>query len=129
MPTPKRKPAAKSRAKAAPKRVAAARAEKTPEPRIVEYRGLKLAVPPSSEWGSELYYLTVDMQADGATDMLAIQIVKELIGDDQFALVREKQREAGLKFVDMQNATIELFNTIFGEFGTSVGESEASAAS
>lgn len=129
MTTPKRKPAAKSRAKAAPKRVAAARAEKTPEPVIVEYRGLKLAVPPSSEWGSELYYLTVDMQTDGATDELAIRIVKELIGSEQFALVREKQREDGLKFVDMQNATIELFNTIFGEFGTSVGESEASAAS
>jgi hypothetical protein len=124
--TPKRKPAAR---KAAPKRVAAARAEKTPEPVIVEYRGLNLAVPPSSEWGSELYYLTVDMQTDGATDELAIRIVKELIGREQFALVREKQREDGLKFVDMQNATIELFNTIFGEFGTSVGESEASAAS
>lgn len=121
--TPKRTP------KRAPKRAAAAREEKTPTARVVEYRGIDITVPPASQWGSEMYYLVLDWQDGDQSDKLAHDILIEMIGAEQFALVRQKHREDGVKFVDMQKATLELFNTIFGEFGTSVGESEASPVS
>jgi hypothetical protein len=120
---------AKRTPKRAPKRAAAARAETEPAARVVKYRGLDLSVPPASEWGSEMYYLVLEWQAGDQSDKLALDILVEMVGQDQLALIRQKQREDGVKFVEMQSATLEVFNAIFGEFGTSVGESEASPAS
>lgn len=130
MPTPKAKPKAKPRArKATPKRVASAVAENTPAPRIVKYRGLEISVPPSSEWGSEMYYLVGEWQDGDQSPRLTTRMLSEMIGDEQLALVRRKHAEDGVKFVEMELATVELFNAIFAEFGTSTGESEASPVS
>jgi hypothetical protein len=129
-PAARRKPAAKRRA--TPKRVAAARAEvAAPQDRTVEYRGLTITVPPSTEWGSEIYFLLADgKNAVGFEQvLLAGEVLKEIIGEDQYAMVRAKLREDKVKMHQVEAETVGLFNQIFGEFGTDLGEYNASPAS
>lgn len=118
--------------KAAPKRAAAARRETKPTSRTVEYRGLKLEVPAASEWSSEIYFLLGDLneadeQGGGFSSLsIANKIVVELIGAEQFAMVRVKLREDKVKLADTEKELVSLFNAVFSEYGTSVGESNAS---
>jgi hypothetical protein len=120
-----RKPAAKPRTTRS--RAAAARAEKKPAAQTVDFRGLTLTVPPSSEWGSELYFIMGDDEDSGIAQ--TVKILHELIGADQLTQVREKLRQDRVPFGDVEQVLSGLFEQIFETFGTSTGESLASADS
>ena len=117
---------APTRKPAAARKAAAARAEKKPAPRTVDFRGLPLTVPPPSEWSSELYFLIGDLEETQFAVSAANSVIRELIGADQFGLVRVKLRDDKVPFGDVETVLLELFDTLMESYGTTSGESEAS---
>ena len=100
---------------AARSKAAAARAEKKPEAKTVEWRGLTLTLP--SVLPGTLYFDFAELQED-SNDVGA-----------QVRLVRAKIAEDEIPFDQMDDVLVDLFNVAFDAYGIGMGESSASASS
>lgn len=112
----KRKPAAASKA-------AAARAEKDPEPRTVEFEGLTLTL--AADFPEEIFFDMIESEASQAEGnagneyIVNLRLLRSLVGPDQFTDIRHRFGRDAAKVIDIVNAVLE-------EYGLTMGESAAS---
>lgn len=99
----------------------AARAEKAPEPKTVEFRGMTLELP--VELPKTFMW---DLAASDDDVFAYYKIVQSLLKPEQIGAVR-----SALAASDDSEAefVIALLDTVLGEYGMTVGESEASQGS
>lgn len=112
---------------AAPKtKTAAARAERAPQPRSLDWNGLELELPANLP-GELVFDLAAVETNRGPASMLGA--IRTVIGDEQLEAVRERIVELGLTLDDVGEALGELVTGIWAEYGLTPGESDASPQS
>jgi hypothetical protein len=112
---------------AAPKssKAKAARAEKAPEPKSFEWRGLTLTLPKTLP-GTLLFDLaSLESGNLGAT----IAVLHSLLGAEQVATVRQKVAEDEIPFEDVFEEVDALLHGVIDVYGVAPGESSASQVS
>lgn len=116
-----------STAAASPDGGAAARAEKTDEPKEITFRDLKLSMPAKLPLSTSFDLAA----AEGQDDPFSIlRVLAAILGPVQISTVKAKLDEDKLS-LDAEGVQVlsELIETIFAAYGTSTGESQASAES
>lgn len=102
-------------------------AEQNGKPTTIEWQGIEIALP-SKIPGTLLFdYEGLD------TNTGAMAFLRSLLGDDQYAVVREKVASEGFDLAEAERALLNgdesLFSKVAGAIGASAGESQASAGS
>lgn len=107
--------------KAAPDKGAAARAERKAEAPVVEFRGLKLTLPPKISgtllWDFNDLFSGNERSLGGFVGLLG-----SLVGEEQNLEIRNKVREDGLDLDETLEALEDLLEKIFEASGVSLGE-------
>lgn len=101
------------------KRGAVARSEVNGKGKTVDFRGLKLILPPEAP--GDLVFSIENNEASAA--------VQEIFGDAQYVQIREKCKADGLNLTQVFEALRDLLTACFEKWGLSEGESPASPAS
>lgn len=119
--TPTRKPAA-------PRKGAAARAEKdaTQQPTI-DFRGETLTLP--KVLPGTIYFDIAELQDNGNDLGLHIRLLTSFIGPDQVQVVRAKIAEDETPFDEVEGTLMEIIQAAFAAYGSASGESSASPES
>lgn len=123
--TAKRKPAAKRKP---PARKRAAAAVNDTASKTIEFHGIEITVPPTTEWDGDVLFVVADLE-QSETPGRMIGVLRMIIGDDQVAQVRARLADEKLNVGQTFDALNELFNLLFQEAGTTAGESPASPSS
>ena len=118
-----------TRKPAASRKGAAASAEKSDEPRTIDFRGLTLTVPKPADWSAELYFAMGDLESGKTKIAGANGVLAAMLGQDQFDQVRDRLIEQQVKFTDVEEILGELFMAAMEAYGTTSGESSASPES
>lgn len=108
---------------AAPDKAAAARSERKPKPKKLTFKGLKLTLPP--ELPETILFDFVDLEDAGNNPIPMFRLLKSVLGDEQFLALRHANANGTVQAEDLP----ELLEVIFGKYGLTPGESEASQAS
>lgn len=101
-------------------KASAAKAEKEPVERSVEWEGLTLTLPSVLP---EAVFLDLALVQGGDDPTSTFEMLMTLVGEGQFRQVRNKLKSDDK--VGLSNVA-DLIASIFEEYGTSEGESEAS---
>jgi hypothetical protein len=104
---------------AAPKKAAAARAEKKDETKAVDFRGLKLHLPAKLP-GTILFDLA-DLEA-GNDLRGTMEFIKSLVGAGQYQAIRNKVAEDGIPLDEVDSVLLKLLEDILQASGLSQGE-------
>lgn len=107
--------------KAAPKKGAAARAEKTKETKTVEFRGLKLELPEKIP-GTFLWDFNDLLSGDERSLSGFIGLLESLVGFEQSRAVKAKVKEDDLGIEETLEAIEGLLADVFETQGLSLGE-------
>jgi hypothetical protein len=118
MSTAKKTPVKKA---AASKKAAAARGEKTDDPKTIEFRGLELVVPAKVP-GTLLWDFNEVLAGDERSLTGIINLIGSLVGAEQNQAVRSKVQEDGLDIEETIGALEGLLEEIFEAAGLSAGE-------
>jgi hypothetical protein len=105
--------------KAKPRKAAAAKAEKAPTEKTIEWKGLTLTLP--AELPDDIF-LDLALVRSGSDATSTFDLLLTAIGRRQFVEVRAVVKAGEAKTEDVA----ELANEVFAVYGTSEGESEAS---
>jgi len=109
----------KAKEKAAPKKGAAARAEKAKQAKKVKFRGTEFALAPKIP-GSLLFDLAdIESGRDLAGTM---ELLKSLLGAGQFQVLRDKVTQEGLDIEETTTALGTLVENILDTYGITEGE-------
>lgn len=121
-------PTSPSKAKKAPSKAAAAKAEQKPKEKSFEWRGLTLVMP--AEEPGELLFDFADFEEQQRNEEQRIgpmfALVKSLVGGEQFQQIRGKVRADKLSMTDTGDEIAALLNSLLEQYGMGLGESEAS---
>jgi len=105
--------------KAASSKGAAARAEKKPEPKVVDFRGLELRLPAKLP-GTILFDLA---DLESGNDLRGtMEFIKSLIGEGQYEAVRHKVAEDQIPLEEVDSVLLKLLEDILEASGLSQGE-------
>lgn len=106
---------------AAKKKAAAARAEKSGKVRRLKFRGLDLTLP--KVLSSDVAFDYVDL-AEGDVDILtgSIRLLKSILGEEQWIIVRAKIRADGVPMEDLDGVLGKLASDAFAAFGVTQGK-------
>ena len=115
-----------SKAAAPAKKGAAAVAEKKPEPKTVEVRGLELTLPDTLP--ATFAFDVAEMQQE-ATVFAVIRLLTTFLGSYQVVEIRGKVARGEVTDEELGDFLGEILEAIFEEFGLSLGEAEASQMS
>ncbi len=99
-----------------PKKAAAAKAEKAPTERTVQWEGLTLTLPAELP---DAVLLDLALVQGGDDPTSTFEMLMTMIGEGQLRLVRNKVKSD--ETVGLENVA-ELIRQIFEEYGTSEGE-------
>jgi hypothetical protein len=99
-----------------PKKAAAAKAEKAPTERTVQWEGLTLTLPAELP---DAVLLDLALVQGGDDPTSTFEMLMTMIGEGQLRLVRNKVKSD--ENVSLENVA-ELIHQIFEEYGTSEGE-------
>jgi hypothetical protein len=91
-------------------------AQKNGKGKTVEFRGLKLLLPPEAP--GDLAFAIEENEASAA--------VRAIFGDDQYTLIREKCKADELTLIQTFETLRDLLNDCFAAWGLTEGESQAS---
>jgi hypothetical protein len=106
---------------AAPKKAAAARAEKTGEGATFEFRGLELQLPSKLPLSIAFQWRKVMKDKNG--DQFAILgVLENLIGPEQYEAVEQKIDAEKLTIDDDADVLVELIDGVMEALGTTSGE-------
>jgi hypothetical protein len=104
-----------------PSKTAAAKAEKEPTERIIEWEGQTLTLPAIPAWDEIMADLALVRTSDDPS--VALEMLISMIGEDQYRVARKTLKANDKNLVE---GLSELIAQIFEEYGTSEGESGAS---
>lgn len=113
--------ATKSGKVASSKKGEAARAEKTVEPRSVDFRGLKIELPSSPPLSLALRWRKIRKEAGNDMDA-SMALFELMVGEDQWEAVALKCDEEGLTLGDDVEVLGELIDEISDVLGIGPGE-------
>lgn len=105
------------------KRGAAARAETNGQPRVVDFRGLELKLPP--ELPGEVIFDIADLETATGPGPF-VRMLGSLLGPDQLLAVRAKIAEEKIPLAEAETTLIGLIHDSLDKYGLSMGESSAS---
>lgn len=104
---------------AAPKKVAAARAEKKAEAKVVDFRGLKLQLPAKLP-GTILFDLA---DLESGNDLRGtMEFIKSLVGTGQYQAIRNKVAEDDIPLDEVDGVLLGLMESILDTSGLAQGE-------
>lgn len=113
--------------KAAAKKAAAARAEKTPDAKTFTWRDLTFDLP--AQLPATVAFDFADMAESDSGPLAAFRLLGSIIGNDHLAEIRKKIAADGDTVDDLETIIGELFTAAFEPYGISLGESPASPSS
>lgn len=113
-------------AKTTPRKAPAAKREAEKKAPVAEFRGLELELPESLPAS-----LAFDLFGLGASSDASAQLrfLNTVLGLQQLEQIRAKLDEEGATFDQTDDILEELIGAVLGAYGTSAGESQASATS
>jgi len=98
-----------------------------PKPKTVKFRDLELELPTDLPGTVAFDWAEIE---DGKKDVSPVMnLIKSIVGRDQFNRIYEKVGDDGLGMEETLEAISKLSEEIFASYGTSLGESQASADS
>lgn len=100
----------------------AARAEKKNEPRVVDFRGLQIALPPKLPLSLALKWRKIRKESGGDDMDASLALFELIIGEDQWEAVAAKCDAEGLTLEDDVEVLGALIDEITGVLGTGPGE-------
>jgi hypothetical protein len=98
-----------------------------PEPKSIEWRGLKFTLPATLPATVGLDMADVEEAVQNIAPIR--NMVRSFIGREQFAQVYAKLEEAGDDIDTLSDTLTELISACWEQYGTTLGESEASEPS
>jgi hypothetical protein len=104
---------------AAPKKAAAARAEKNAEAKVVDFRGLKLHLP--AKLPGTLLFDLADLES-GNDLRGTMEFIKSLVGAGQYQAIRNKVAEDDIPLDEVDGVLLKLLEDILESSGLSQGE-------
>ncbi|HYJ21632.1 MAG TPA: hypothetical protein VEW07_06390 [Solirubrobacterales bacterium] len=112
---------AKAKKAAAPKKAAAAQAEKTTEANTFDFRGLTVKLPKKVPLSLAMKYRRMTRDRSGA-DLAFLDLIEGLVGADQYEAIERKIDAEGLTLDDDAEVLVELAEQAMGVLGMSPGE-------
>lgn len=95
--------------------------EKTDQPKKIKWRKLELELP--SKLPGTVYFDIFDLDAVRTEEAQKLSILRNVIGDDQFADVRNRIIEDEIPAEDVDDAIDELLEKVMGTYGLTQGNS------
>jgi hypothetical protein len=105
----------------------AARTEQSDKPQLVKFRDLELTLPPTVS--ATVAFDLAELEGGNTSAFALIRLLSSLLGKEQFAQIRQKLAQDGDTTEDLEEILTELAGEVFGAYGMTVGESQASAES
>jgi hypothetical protein len=98
-----------------------------PKAKTVDFRGLTLELPDTLPGTVALDYAEIEDGKKAVSPV--VNLIKSIIGEEQYNLLYAKVAEDGITMDEVIDGLRSLFDDLFAAYGTSAGESEASAGS